>query len=142
MPAITVWSVMTVLSRPVCPLTPCQRLGIERQGIRSQAGYPRHTDRVADDGRRHGLLRARLGDVEAAVGEPDPHGDRAAHLRRYSRDAVRPAQPAGPGQVDDEVQVFADRVILSAGAVTMSRNLPCRPAPVITLPTSADAGGS
>ena len=44
--------------------------------------------------------------------------------RRRRRQLLLPLQPAGPGQVGDQVQ-------RPSAAISRSRNLPCRPAPVI-----------
>ena len=53
-------------------------------------------------------MRALLGQVESgAVIQPEPEGQRAlTRLRRRRGQVVAPAQPAGPGQVHDQVKAL------------------------------------
>ena len=67
---------------------------------------PGHLRRRPDDVDRQPLAGALLGEVEAvAVVQVDPQRQRApARLRRRGGQAGAPVQPAGAGQVDDQVQ--------------------------------------
>ena len=75
-------------------------------GSGPEPGDARDVVRRVDDVDGQPLLGARLGEVEAgAVVEVHPGGQRAlAHPRRHRGQRLGPAQPAGPGQVGDQVQ--------------------------------------
>ena len=78
--------------------------GIER--IRSESGDALDLERVLDDVDRKPLLRSLLGEVEAAVVvQPNPQRKRRlARLCRSRRQGVTPMQPAGAGEMGDQVQ--------------------------------------
>jgi hypothetical protein len=80
--------------------------GAELHRVRPEPSDAGHGGGVANDVHRQALLGALLGEVEAGtVIQMDPQRKRtAARLRRRWRQLVPPVQPAGPGQVYDEVQ--------------------------------------
>ncbi len=85
-----------------------ERVPVEAVGQRigAEAGDARHLLGVVDDVHGEALLGARLGEVEAAPALQDhAQGERPlAGPRRRGGEGVLPAQPAGPGQVGDEVE--------------------------------------
>ena len=111
MPAMVPWWRSTPLSclRPSCSRIVAEPVDREVVGerVRAEAGDAGHVLRVADDVGRQALAGAGLGDVEAGlVVEDDAERERGlgARLRRDRRHLVAPADPAGPGEVHDEVQ--------------------------------------
>jgi hypothetical protein len=94
MPASTSWSVSTPLSWP--------------RRLRTRVANGRIAHQIGGEL----LLGALLGEVEAGpVVEAHPQRDRTlARLGRGRGDRVAVVQPAGPGQVDDQVQVAGDDV--------------------------------
>ncbi len=105
MPAMTRWSVMTFFTRPDCPASTLASAARSSSSASGPSRATRDGPRVGHHRRGHRLLRARLGDVEpAAATEHDPQRDRASHLRRPRGDRVRPAQPAGAGQMQQQMQ--------------------------------------
>ena len=113
MPAITVWSVKAPLIWARCSRSRSRELrGVDRQRVRSEAGDAGHLGGIADEIDGEPLLGAGLGEVEAARRAAVELG---ARCRRSAsgplpgrggrgRQAVAPLQPAGPRQVNDQVQ--------------------------------------
>ena len=135
MPAISVWSVSAPLS---CPLRGRhqrgERLAVDVERVGAEPGDAGHLRRRPDDVDRQPLAGALLGEVEAvAVVEMHAQRERAlARLgrcgRQVSRQCSQPARARWTTRCSPET--------------SRSRNLPCRPAPVISRPPSADSGGS
>jgi hypothetical protein len=136
-PASTSWSTRTPLIWPLRERMRSANSGLgDGQRVRPEPGHAGHLGRVAHQIGGQRLLRAGLGQVEAgAVVEPHPQRDRpAARLERRRRlERVAVVQPAGPGEVNDQVQVVAEADI---------QEFPCRPASRTVIPATAEAGGS
>ena len=97
---------------------------VERVG--AEAGDARHLAGVAHAVHGEPLAGARLGEVEAGAlrsGEQQPQRQRApAGARRGLGQSVLPAQPARPGEVDDQVGAVGGQVeelAVAAAAVTV-----------------------
>ena len=113
MPASTLWSVSAPLScaRWALRSSASSRLG-HGQRVRPEAGDAGHVVRVVDEVDGQPLLRAGLGQVEAAHraagefgGEVQPKRERAlARARGCRREVVPPLQPAAAGQMRHQVQ--------------------------------------
>ena len=141
MPAMVLWSRSTPLSwaRPAAleDARGARRGEVVGQRVGSEAGDARA--RRAGRGRRTprgSCWVPGLGEVEAgAVVEHDPRGQRrlAAGPGRHRRHLVAPAHPAGPGQVEDQVQAASRRCRGTCRAGVT---------PSTSVPSSADSGGS
>ena len=111
MPAITFWSVMTVLIRPVLPASNAgQVVGTEIQRIWAEGGDTRHLLGVFDQPHRQPFLGAGLGEVESRRGtrgtQVHPQRDRPlAWPQRRRGQLVGPPQPAGARQMGDQQQL-------------------------------------
>ena len=111
MPAMMPWSRSTPL---ICVRRPASRpasvsmVKSAASGSGAEGGDAGHLGRVADQVDGQALLGPLLGQVEpGAVVEPQPERQRAlARLGRRRGQVVAPAQPAGPGQVRDQVQAL------------------------------------
>jgi hypothetical protein len=91
MPLTSVWSVSA--------------LAVDGQGVGAEPRDTRDFGRRTDDVDGQPLAGALLGQIEAvAVVQVHPQRERPlARLGRRGRQAGAPVQPAGPGQMDDEV---------------------------------------
>src|SRR6185312_14971900 len=93
--------------------------------VRTEPGDARHVGDRADQVHREPLLGALLGEVEpAAVVEVQPRGHRSAARQRW---VTRCSASGAPG---------------AEPPISMSRNFPYRPEPVISSPAIAVGGGS
>ena len=145
-PAIIVWSVSTRLSWPPCwDEQLAEPLGGERrvERVRAQPGDAGHVGDRPDQVDRQPLLGALLGEVEPAV---------VVEVQPLRRAGPRPGfGGAGGGFVRQCSQPARDRCVTRCSAsgapgaeppISMSRNFPYRPAPVISSPAIAVGGGS
>ncbi len=124
---------MTVLIRPLLPASARgEFVGPQRQRVGAERGDAGHLRRVVDQPHRQPLLRAGLGEVEtealvglARVVQVHPQRDRPlARFQRRRGELVRPAQPAGPRQMGDQVQLARLQPEVLAPAVGAGDGLP------------------
>ena len=124
---------MTVLRRPLLPgQHPGQVVGRQRQRVRPQRGDAGHLSGIINEPHRQPFLGAGLGQVEsealvglARVVQVHPQRDRAlAGFQRRRGQFVRPAQPARPRQMGDQVQIAGLQAEVLAPAVGAGHRLP------------------